>query len=57
MIFSEEIKYAIKQGYKFDVKFSYKFARGKGVFKDFVETQFEIKKKQLPILLNEVLVN
>ena len=44
MMFSEEIKYAIKQGYKFDVKFSYKFARGKGVFDSFVEKEYGIKK-------------
>jgi DNA polymerase type B, organellar and viral len=40
MRFTEEFKYGIKQGYKFEVKFSYNLARGKGVFKDFVDTHF-----------------
>jgi hypothetical protein len=44
MIFSEEIKYAINHGYKFDVKFSYKFARGKGVFDSFSTKEYGIKK-------------
>lgn len=44
MIFSEEIKYAIEQGYKFEVIYAYKFNRGKGLFKEFVEKHYELKK-------------
>jgi hypothetical protein len=43
-IFSEEIKDAIKYGYKFDLLYSYKFERGKNLFKDYVEIHFEDKK-------------
>jgi hypothetical protein len=44
LIFSEEIKYAIKYGYTIDVEYSYIFERGKDLFKDFVKDHYEIKK-------------
>lgn len=43
MIFSEEMKYAIKYGYKIDIDFGYRFERGKDLFKKYVETHYEIK--------------
>lgn len=44
LIFSEEIKYALKYGYKFNVEYSYIFERGKDLFTDFVKDHYEIKK-------------
>ena len=44
MIFSEEIKEALKDGYTFNLKYGYKFERGKNLFKNYVETMYEIKK-------------
>ena len=44
MIFSEEMKEALKDGYKINVKYGYKFERGKNLFKDYIDTMFEIKK-------------
>lgn len=44
LIFSEEIKYALKFGYKIDIEYSYVFERGKDLFKDFVNDQYELKK-------------
>ena len=44
MIFSEEIKEAIKDGYSMKIKYGYKFERGKNLFKDYVDTFYEIKK-------------
>jgi hypothetical protein len=34
LIFSEEIKYALKFGYTIDIEYSYQFKRGKGLFTD-----------------------
>ena len=44
MIFSEEIKQGLKDGYTMKVKYGYKFERGKNLFKDYVETMYDIKK-------------
>ena len=44
LIFSEEIKYALKYGYTIDVEYSYIFERGIDLFKDFVTDHYEIKK-------------
>ncbi len=44
LIFSEEIKYAIKFGYSINIEYCYIFERGKDLFKDFVIDHFEIKK-------------
>lgn len=43
LIFSEEIKYALKFGYKFDIEYCYQFKRGKDLFKDFIIDHYEIK--------------
>lgn len=44
LIFSEEIKYAIKFGYKINIEYSYLFERGKDLFTDFVNEHYKIKK-------------
>ena len=44
MIFSEEIKEAMKDGYSINVEYGYKFERGKDLFKDYVLTMYNIKK-------------
>jgi hypothetical protein len=44
MIFSEEIKSAIKYGYTINIEYGYKFKRGKNVFKEFVDTLYKIKR-------------
>jgi len=44
MIFSEEIKEALKDGYTIKVKYGYKFERGKNLFKEYVDTIYHIKK-------------
>ena len=44
LILSEEIKYALKFGYKMDVEYCYQFKRGIDLFKDFVLDHYEIKK-------------
>jgi len=44
MIFSEEIKEALKDGYTFNLQYGYKFERGKNLFKEYVDTMYEIKK-------------
>jgi len=44
MIFSEEIKEAIKDGYTINVQYGYKFERGKDLFKNYVSTMYNIKK-------------
>ena len=44
LIFSEEIKYALKFGYNIDIEYSYIFERGKNLFKDFVNDHYELKK-------------
>lgn len=45
LIFSKEIKYALKYGYSMDIEYCYQFERGKDLFKDFVSDHYEIKKK------------
>ena len=53
LIFSEEIKYAIKYGYEFKLDYAYTFNRGKDLFKDYVNDHFEIKKKgKDPVQIN-----
>jgi len=44
LIFSEEIKYAIKFGYTINIEYCYIFERGKDLFKDYVNFHYEIKK-------------
>ena len=44
LIFSEELKYAIKFGYKINIKYCYQFNRGKDLFTKYVEDHYEIKK-------------
>jgi len=43
LIFTEEIKEAIKYGYTFEPEYSYVFNRGAGVFKDFVLEHYKDK--------------
>jgi len=43
LIFSEEIKYALNYGYKFNAEYCYQFKRGKDLFKKYVDDHFEIK--------------
>ena len=43
LIFSEEIRYALKFGYTIDIEYCYQFKRGKGLFTKYVEDHFEIK--------------
>ena len=44
LIFSEEIKYALKYGYKIDIDYCYQFKRGKDLFKNYVNDHYELKK-------------
>jgi hypothetical protein len=44
LIFSQEIKYALKYGYKINIEYSYVFERGKDLFKDYVNDHYELKK-------------
>ncbi len=44
-IYSEEIKEAIKDGYKIDVICAYKFHRGDNVFKNFVDNFYQMKSE------------
>jgi hypothetical protein len=44
LIFSEEIKYAMKYGYKINIEYCYQFKRGKGLFTDYVNDQFKIRQ-------------
>jgi DNA polymerase type B, organellar and viral len=43
LIFSEEIKYAIKYGYKINIEYCYQFKRGKDLFTNYVNDHYEIK--------------
>lgn len=45
LIFSEEIKYALKFGYTIEIEYCYKFKRGKDLFTEYVKDHYEIKKK------------
>jgi len=47
LIFSPEIKYALKYGYKIDIEYCYLFEKGKDLFKDYVLDHFEIKRKSI----------
>ena len=40
LIFSEEIKYALKYGYTIKIKYSYQFRKGKDLLKEFVEDHY-----------------
>lgn len=44
LIFSEEIKYALKYGYKINIQYCYQFKRGKNLFLDYVNDLYEIKE-------------
>jgi len=60
MIFSEEIKEALKDGYSINIKYGYKFERGKDLFKDYVTTIYNIKKNTIdPVekALSKLLLN
>jgi len=43
LIFSQEIKYALKFGYTIDIKYCYLFKRGKDLFTKYVQDHFKIK--------------
>ena len=43
LIFSEEIKYALNYGYKFNAEYCYQFKRGKDLFKKYIDDHYEIK--------------
>lgn len=43
LIFSEEIKYALKYGYKINIKYCYQFKRGVGLFTKYVNDLYELK--------------
>jgi len=45
LIFSEEIKYALKYGYSIDVFYCWQFERGKDLFKQFIEDHYKDKLK------------
>ena len=45
MIFTEEIREALKYGYQFEVEYSYNFKRGLDVFADYVHTHYKDKKE------------
>jgi hypothetical protein len=47
LIFSEEIKYALKYGYQINIEYCYQFKRGKDLFKDFVEDHYKLKRSAL----------
>ena len=60
MIFSEEMKEALKDGYSIKIQYGYKFERGKNLFKEYVETMYDIKKNTLdPVekTLSKLLLN
>ena len=44
LIFSPEIKYALKYGYTMDIEYCYQFKRGKDLFTKYVKDHYEIKK-------------
>ena len=44
LIFSQEIKYALKLGYKIDIEYCYQFKRGKGLFDKYVIEHYNEKK-------------
>jgi hypothetical protein len=43
LIFSEEIKYAIKYGYSIKIEYCYQFKRGINLFSNYVKDHYEIK--------------
>lgn len=45
MYFSEELKYAQKNGYKINVRWGYKFNRVKDVFSEYVNKLYNMKSK------------
>lgn len=53
MIFTEEIKYAIKHGYKFEILYGYHFKKG-GLFKDFVNIHYENKKNAIDPIKKQI---
>jgi len=44
MIFTEEMKYARKYGYSIDIEYGYHFEKGTGLFDDFVNKHYLIKR-------------
>jgi hypothetical protein len=44
LIFSEEIKYAIKYGYTIEIEYCYQLKRGKDLFKAYVNDHYDLKK-------------
>ena len=44
LIFSQEIKYALKFGYKVEIKYCYQFKRGKGLFTKYENDLYKLKK-------------
>jgi len=45
LIFSQEIKYALKYGYSINVEYCYQFERGQGLFTEYVKDHYDEKKK------------
>jgi len=43
LIFSEEIKYALKFGYRINIDYCYQFKRGKDLFKDYINDHYKLK--------------
>jgi hypothetical protein len=54
LIFSQEIKYALKYGYKFKVEYSYIFERGKNLFTDYVKDHYELKKNSKDLVQKNI---
>jgi len=62
LIFSPEIKYALKFGYNINVKYCYQFKRGKDLFKNYVNDHYNLKehtkdpvqKKKAKLFLNSL---
>jgi len=60
LIFSEEIRYALKFGYKIDIEYCYQFERGKDLFKNYVNDHYEMKrnsKDPIQILISKLFLN
>jgi DNA polymerase type B, organellar and viral len=53
MIFTEEIKYGIKHGYKFEILYGYQFKKGK-LFQDFVDIHYENKKNAIDPIKKQI---
>jgi len=54
MIFTEEMKYARKYGYSIDIEYGYHFEKGTGLFDDFVNKHYLIKKESTDPVLRQI---